>query len=445
MKSVDTPILFSQIARMLAILGLAVFSLSANAQVQDAIESSPGNHAWMRGFPPHPDSTISAIDGSFFRFPALRYSVCHMREFFPTVNVPCAQVDRYRFDVEHDYNIDDIRFLPSEQADSITWRESLDLNYVDGIIVLHKGTIVYEEYFGELDPSGIHAAMSVSKTFTGTLGAMLVAEGLLDENRTCASYIPELENSGFGSATVRQVLDMTTSILYSENYADPEAEIWDFSLAGNPFPKPAGYEGPRNYYEYLATVQQDGEHGEEFGYKTVNTDLMGWLISRALYQPLAQVLSDRIWKPMGANFDAYYQIDGSGIAFAGGGLNANARDLAMFGEMIRNNGLFNNRQIVPSEVVHDIMAGGDQEAFAKSVYKKHPGWSYRNMWWNTHNEHGAFAARGVHGQTIYIDPTAEMVIVRLASHPVASNSANDGTSLPAYQALAEYLLEKDRD
>jgi CubicO group peptidase (beta-lactamase class C family) len=118
------------------------------------------------------------------------------------------------------------------------------------------------------------------------------------------------------------------------------------------------------------------------------------------------------------------------------------RDMAMFGEMIRNKGWFNGRQVLPTALVDDIRKGGSQEAFARSVYGKLKNWSYRNMWWMTHNERGAFAARGVHGQTIYIDPMAEMVLVRFASHPSAKNAVIDPTSLPAYEAVAEYLLSR---
>jgi CubicO group peptidase (beta-lactamase class C family) len=114
----------------------------------------------------------------------------------------------------------------------------------------------------------------------------------------------------------------------------------------------------------------------------------------------------------------------------------------MFGEMIRKKGKFNKRQILPEALVADIMNGGDQAAFKKSGYSTLEGWSYRDMWWITHNEHGAFAARGVYGQTIYVDPVAEMVIVRFASHPEAKNSKIDPTSLPAYHAVAKYLMTK---
>jgi CubicO group peptidase (beta-lactamase class C family) len=106
---------------------------------------------------------------------------------------------------------------------------------------------------------------------------------------------------------------------------------------------------------------------------------------------------------------------------------------------MRLDGRFNNRQIVPKAVVDDIRRGADRALFAKAGYQLLPGWSYRNMWWVSHNSHGAFTARGIHGQGIYIDPAAEMVIVRFASHPLAANANYDSTSLPAYDAVARHL------
>jgi CubicO group peptidase (beta-lactamase class C family) len=432
---------------MKTIIQLILFILLAPsicAQVHlNAEDSDPIKIGWMQGFPPPKSKILSASNGSFFEFPALRYSVCNMRQFFPTVEVQAAQTNRYRFKVNLDDAIDTVTFLPTKSSQRMTWKESLGKNYTDGILILHKGQIVYEKYFGELRPNGVHAAMSVSKTFTGTLGALLVEEGILDENETAASYVSELKNSAFGDATIREILDMTTSLKFSEDYSDLNAEVWLFSAAGNPFPKPKSYQGPTNYFEYLETVNKEGAHGEVFGYKTINTDALGWIISRVTEKSIPELLSERIWKPLGTHIDGYFQIDGAGIAFAGGGFSSNMRDIAMFGEMVRNKGQFNNRQILPAVLVEDIMRGGNQHAFRQSIYGPIlQNWSYRNMWWITHNEHGAFAARGVHGQTIYIDPKAEMVIVRFASHPEAKNSKIDPTSLPAYHAIAKYLLKK---
>ena len=248
--------------------GLILLLLSniAFSQVKlDHKESDPVTMEWMQGFPPSEDKTVSAVDGSFFQFPALRYSVCHMRQFMPTTEVKAATSNQYKFKVRLDNNIDQITFLPTNSTTPMTFEESLGKNYTDGILILHKGKIVYERYFGALQPDGVHAAMSVSKTFTGTLGALLVEEGVLDENKTGEYYVPELKGSAFGDATIRQILDMTTGLKYSEDYSNPKAEIWAFSAAGNPFSKIEN--GPSNYYEYLKTVQKEVNHGEVFGYK----------------------------------------------------------------------------------------------------------------------------------------------------------------------------------
>jgi CubicO group peptidase (beta-lactamase class C family) len=269
---------------------------------------------------------------------------------------------------------------------------------------------------------------------------MLVAEGRLDPQALVPQYIPELKDTAFGDATVRQVLDMTTGLKYSENYADPDAEVWQHARAGSVFPRPPGYSGPQTFYEFLQTLQKDGEHGQAFAYRTVNTDVLGWLIRRVTGQSVGDVLSERIWQPLGAEEDGYILIDTVGSEFAGGGLNVTLRDLARFGEMMRLDGRFNGRQIVPKAVVDDIRRGADREHFAKAGYKLLPGWSYRNQWWITHNEHGAYAARGIHGQAIYVDPKAEMVIARFGSHPLAANANFDPTSLPAFHALAKHLM-----
>jgi CubicO group peptidase (beta-lactamase class C family) len=133
-------------------------------------------------------------------------------------------------------------------------------------------------------------------------------------------------------------------------------------------------------------------------------------------------------------------IDSEGTEFAGGGLNGALRDMARFGEAMRLGGIYNGQEIVPQVVVDDIRKGGKKSDFAKAGFATLPGWSYRAMWWVSHNDHGAFMARGIHGQAIYIDPKAEMVIARFGSHPLAANMNYDPTTLPAFHALAEHLM-----
>lgn len=405
----------------------------------DAAASDPAKLGWMVGSPPPAERTVRFEDGSYFQFPAMRWSVSNFRQLMPTINVsrglgaPVVLPTTLRSD------IDSLSFTPIGTQQAMTWEQSLAATYTDGIVVLHRGKIVYERYFGVLTPEGQHAAMSVTKSVVGTLGATLVAEGRIDASKRVVDYVPELAHSAFANASVRQVLDMTTGLKYSEDYADPNAEVWAHAQAGNPLPKPKGYTGPRTYYEFLQSVQLEGEHGVAFSYKTINTDVLGWVIARVSGRNVAQLLSERIWSRLGAEQDAYFTVDSIGTPFAGGGLNTGLRDLARFGEMLRNDGQFNGQQIIPQAVVTDIRQGGDKQAFAKAGYALLKGWSYRSMWWVTNKDGGAFMARGVHGQRIYIDPKAQMVIVRYASHPVASNSANDPVTLPAFDALAAHL------
>ena len=406
-------------------------------------ESEPSNFGWMQGFPPPADKVLHSWDGSFFQFPALRYSVVHMREFLPTTGVSKGLKAPSKLIYQLDSNINNLTFTPWYSKDKMTWEQSLQENYTDGMIIIHDGKVVFERYFGELTENDVHAVMSLTKSFTGTLASILVAEGVIDETKMVPHYVPELKNSAYADATVREVMDMTTALKYSEDYADPNADVWQFSNAGNPLPKAKDYKGPEGYYEYLETVKKQGKHGEAFGYKTVNADALGWIIARASGQSVNDLLSERIWSKIGMEQDAYYQVDSKGIAFAGGGFNAGLRDLARFGELLRNQGQWNGEQIIPAKAVEDIERGGGVAAFAKSGHPELKGWSYRNMWWITENEDRAYAARGVHGQTIYIDPAAKMVIVRMASHPVAGNAANDATSLPSYQAVADYLKSKN--
>lgn len=425
---------------------ISLMTVNINAQKErpqlTAQESDPVKLGWMQGFPPPKDKILNASDGSFFNFPAIRWSVVHMRQLMPTVEVSRGLMTPKLLPYQLDKKIDGLEFLPWGEKQKMTWEASLQKNYVDGILILHQGNIFYEKYFGALKEDRVHAVMSLTKSFTGTLASILVAEGLIDENKKVVDYVPELKNSAFADATVRQVMDMTTGLQYSEEYANPKAEIWDFSAAGNPFPKPAGYKGPIGYYEYLETVKKQGNHGDEFGYKTVNADALGWIISKVTNQSVAELLSEKIWSKLGMEQSAYYQVDALGIPFAGGGFNAGLRDLGRYGELIRNNGSFNGEQLFPAKAVAEIEKGGNKSAFAKSGHPLLKGWSYRNMWWMTENPHGAFAARGVYGQTIYIDPKAEMVIVRMASQPTADNSANDPWSLPAYEMIAKYLMNK---
>ena len=245
-------------------------SLAAQAQTAppSADQSDPKVMGWMQGFPPPDDKLITQPDSNYFSFPKLRWSVCHLREFLPTEQIsrglgapmPLSYPSPAELaDLRSD--IDALTFVPMNSADPMTWEQSLSENYTDGMLILHRGEVVYERYFGCLEEGGKHAIMSMTKSITGLLAEILVAEGVLDDTLLVRDVIPEIGTSAFATARVREVVNMTTGVQYSEDYSDPSADIWLYSAAASPLPKPEGYEGPDGYWEYLQQVSADGAHG----------------------------------------------------------------------------------------------------------------------------------------------------------------------------------------
>lgn len=445
--SSSTSNLIAMATGVVVTLGTATGALSQSAPLS-AQESDPKVMGWMKGFPPPEDKIITQPDSVYFSFPRLRWSVCHLREFLPTEEISrgLGAPIPLHYPSPSDFadlrtQIDALTFKPQNSNDDMTWEDSLYANYTDGMLIMHKGEVVYERYFGCLEEDGKHAIMSMTKSFTGLLAEIMVVEGALDDTALVRDVIPEIGDSAFATATVRQVMDMTTGVKYSENYADPNADIWLYSAAASPLPKPEGYDGPNGYWEYLQQVAPEGNHGDEFHYKTINSDMLGWIISRVSGKSVTELASERLWRRLGVEQDAYQTVDGKGVPFAGGGITAGLRDLGRLGQLMLNHGELNGERLFPAEVVDKISAGGDRSKFGDGFPTFGAG-SYTSQWWVTHNDHGAYAARGVHGQTIYVDPTAEMVLVRLASFPQAQNGFIDPTSLPAYQAVAEYLMAR---
>ncbi|WP_112323032.1 serine hydrolase [Oceanibium sediminis] len=431
-------------AALAASLVFAGAAMSQDAPLS-AEAADPLTLGWMQGFPPPEDKIIRFTDPDYFAFPKLRWTVCHFRQLMPNTAVRNGSAGADALPVDPDAGLDSVTFTPLGADAVMTWDAAFDANYTDAILVMHHGRIVYERYDGCMDEHVLHGAMSVTKSITGLIGEVLVANGQVDENALMGDLIPELSDSAFGDATVRQVLEMTTALDYSEDYSDPKADVWIYAQAGSTLPPPEGYTGPRSYFGFLETVQKDGEHGEAFGYRTINTDAMGWLIARTTGMNVADWLAENVWTRIGTEREAFFTVDSTGTPFAGGGFNATLRDMGRLGQLILDNGAWRGEQVLPEAAIARIREGGDPEAFARAGYELLPDWSYRGMWWVSHDDHGAFAARGVHGQTIWIDPTADMVIVRFASNPVAGNAANDPTSLPAYRAVADYLMAQDSD
>jgi len=410
----------------------------------DDTASDPNSLGWMQGSPPPRDKIIRFADDQFLAFPRNRWTLSHMRELVPTVNVwrgAGGSADLGAPSAADEATIDGLTFVDMAGRRR-RWADSLADTYTDGIAVLHRGRLIYERYRGALRPELPHACFSITKSYAATLAAMLIYDGVLDQARTVLHYLPEMAGTAYGDATLRAVLDMQIGVAYSELYSDPAAQFWEYARAGGFRPRPPDYQGPSGFHEFLVTLRKEGEHGEAFAYKSVNTEVLCWVMQRATGMPLAELLSRRLWSGLGCGEDGYLGVDPEGVAMGGAGLAATLRDLLRFGEAMRCEGAAGNRQVIPAPVVADIRRGGEPGIFAAAGYTLLSGYSYRDMWWVTHDEHDAFEARGIHGQRLYVAPRAEMVVARFASHPIAASAGNDPITIPALLALGRMLRSK---
>lgn len=432
---------------VLALAWAGLLAAPANAQDTaaaplDGRASDPVVMGWMEGSPPPDDKQILFERSDHMVFPKTRWSFSHLREIVPTVNI--AAGDTRELPVSPLGGFDDLMITPMGTDEALSFEDALYASYTDGLMVLHKGEVVYERYLGVTKPDTRHIAFSVTKSFIGTIAEMLIAEGKLDPAALVESYLPELAGSGFEGASVRQVMDMTTELDWSEAYADPKSDIAAYSFAlGFAAPFPPGYQGARSTYAYLPTVRKGSDpHGTRFVYRTVNTDVLAWIVARIEGKPLATILSERIWKPVGMECNADMLVDPVGTPFFGGGLNLCLRDLARFGEAIRLGGKVGDKQVFPEGMVDRILAeAAEIKDNPKADYPTIPGYSYRSQWWVMNDERGSYSARGIHGQAIWIDPEAEVVIARFGSHPIAGNVMIDPITLPTYRAIVAHISE----
>ena len=423
---------------------LVVAGLSLAALPVVAADAGYQDLGLMQGFPPDADKRV--LRSNFMEAPRNRWAFQHIRELQPTREI-----------WRGDGPVSNLRAKPLDlgpvkgsvrEGRVITLDQFLDESHTDGFLILHRGRVVFERYMNGQQRHVQHQMFSATKSFVGTTMLALVSEGKVDPGRTVGSYIPELRKSAFGDATVQQVLDMTTGVSYTEAYDDPDSDIWRygrvFGLWGVP---PPGYTGPRTIYDYLPTLEKKGEHGHGFHYVTPNTDVLGWIIRRVTGKSVDQNIAERFLQPIGAERDAYIWLDGEGNEMAGGGLNITARDAARFGQMILQGGLYNGKRVLPAAVAKRIFEPGDPAVFTR-FYPDDPWYgpiasSYHNQWWHFGNAHKAVSAIGVHGQYIYLDPVAQMVVVKQSSSPDAeggANGSNDTDGPLLYQAIAEHLI-----
>ncbi len=390
----------------------------------------------MAAFPPAADAQVTLAN--WRQHPFNEWAFRNVRELLPTANIaratePAPQSFAQRY-------LDDVSFA-NPRGESVSVGTALRTSHSDGIVVSHRGQIVFEWYTHGLAPDAPHLIFSVSKSIAGTLGGILADRGKLDPDALVTRYIPEMEGSVYGGrCTVRHLLDMSVGIHFEEDYMAPDGDVMRYRRSTGWEPPDASVP-PTHLRQYLRTLRPNGTpHGHTFHYVSTNTDVLGWVYERACGMSYAKVLSHYLWQPMGAEHDAYITIDSQGAARVAGGICASLRDLARFGEMMRNHGVSNGRQVVPTWWIDDIRHNGNAEAWSRGdLTKVFPNGNYRNKWYTIDRGETPFAAVGIHGQWIYIDPANETVITRVSSQPLPMDLDLDHMWLRGYRPIAHRL------
>ena len=390
---------------------------------------------WMKGFPPPPERIIRFQDGSYAQWPQLRWSFCHIEELAPTRTVWRGMGVAGQLAVGHQ----DLSRLAVDTLDGrkLSLKQALVETYTDGVLIMHKGKIVVEEYFGHCSAHTRHIINSATKSYVGTIAQQLVVEGLLDRNQGVSHYLPELKYSAWGDAKVADVLDMLVGMQFDEDYARRDSEVYRYLTSMGMVPHGPNSELPISTYQYLPKISKAGEHNRVFAYREPNISVLGWLVRRVTDSSLTDLLSEKMWQTLGMDRDAYAMIDGFGSE---GSLCMTLRDFARFGEMMRNRGRANDRQIFSPETVDTIFRGGDMKKFAAGDTGPLQTHSYVSQWWVRHLEgRNAIQARGAYGQSLYIDPLAEVVIARFGSAKTASSKTLEHLISPMHDAIVTAL------
>lgn len=419
-------------------VSLVAFAAMQSAALAAERPKTAAEMGIMQGSPPNKRIDLSKWD----KGPYNRWAFQHISEIIPVANIsrrsgnPSVLSRTPR----------DLGGFVFKNVDGkkMTVSEMLTATYTDGFIVLHHGKIVFEKYYNGMTPRTRHLLMSVSKSLTGTLAGKLVMDGRLNPNAKLVDYIPELKNSpGFAEATVREVLDMTTSIVFREEYDNPNSEVVAHEKA-TAWRGRGSALAAKGVYAYANSIKKGKRaHGKQFHYASINTDVLGWLIERASGQRFVDFMSATIWSKLGAEHDAHMSVDYHGSAIANGGFVITLRDLARFSQMLLDDGYYNGQQIIASGWIDDIRFNGKNSAWKPTSYAKiWPNGFYRNQWYVTKGVHGSFFAAGVHGQIIWINPTTRVVVVKFSSTPKAVDKKAAANSFAGMEAIAKMLGKK---
>ena len=301
----------------------------------------------------------------------------------------------------------------------------MDETETDAIVITKDNDILFEKYNNKMTESSPHILFSVSKSILGLLVGSLVESKELKEDDLVIKYIPELDGTAYSDATIRDLLDMRVGVKFDEDYTAVSGPIVNYRYAANWNPVPEGVEAGDLRSFMSSLTERDGKHGGRFHYVSPNTDLMAWVCERATGLRYAELLSERLWTPIGAEYSGYITVDRIGAARAAGGVCFTARDLARVGLLIANNGCANGKQIISEAWIDDIVNNGSDDAWKKREGMEEFGnmpMHYRSFWYVQKDGDPLVHGLGIHGQYLFIDPKLNLSISWFSSDNEATGS-----------------------
>ena len=389
----------------------------------------------MVGDPPAPGALVTLANWQ--DPPFNRWAFQHVRDLIPTARV--ARGDR-------------VWRLPRDERELLgarlrtvgrrtpTLARLMDDTYTDGLLVLHRGRIIAEHYANGMQPDTRHLCMSVSKSVTSAAIGVLVGKGALTPEDLVTTHVPELAGTSFEGCTVRHLLDMRAGTKFNEDYADLAADVRVYEQIYLWRPR-VDVGLPLSMTDYYGTLVNQGPHGGAFDYRSVLTDLLGWVLERAGEGRFADLVSSLLWAPMRAEFDAEITVDGQGHAMADGGFCCTLRDLARFGELMRRGGA----GVVPRPWVRDLLTPDPDQAevFVMSASKDvdAPGAYYRDCWWVVDPRKPVYLGSGINGQNVIVHVPAQVVIAKFSTWPVAWDDDLAAPTVRGLISLAEQVAD----
>jgi CubicO group peptidase (beta-lactamase class C family) len=389
----------------------------------------------MSGFPVQPEHRVPIEHWD--RAPWNRWSFQNVREIVPTAEIWRGDGDIWVLP-HSPADLTAIAF-PAADGSRLSLPAFFDTQYTDGMLVIHSGAIIHESYHNDMSPRSLHLSLSLAKSVIGTITGILVTRGLMNPEALVTEYLPELENTAYRGATLRDALNMASGVSYIEDYDAPDSGVAVSDIASGWKPPRPGVAAPSCIWEQiLALKKMDAAHGERFSYRSIETDVIAQCMERVTKTRLPALISHELWQSLGCEESASITVDRAGYGCACGGLNATLRDYGRFGLMLANSGQAKGRQVLPPDWIRDTCTS-EHNLQNDSRKRLFPNGGYRNQFWLRDVSTRILMARGVHGQLIYVDPDNELVVVILSSWPEPASIDRSITALNLVDAIAATL------